>query len=140
MELDVLSGGDVAQPPRRESVGDVSEGVHLVGREAAVRDLDPHHVLPGLSLAGDAVLKPKGAEGIAQALAGQKGLRLPLKPVDLHLYLTSQWSGRNSGHYFRSHWAPPLVLSAGPRLALVGGDIYDLVDQLYRDNNGRRSI
>src|SRR4030042_7067551 len=123
VEVDVLASGDVAQPPRRESVGDVSEGVHLVGREAAVRDLDPHHVLPDLSLAVDAVLKPKGAEGIAQALAGQEGLRLPLKPVDLHLYLTSQWSGRNSGHYFRSHWAPPLVLRAWPRLAFIAGYI-----------------
>jgi hypothetical protein len=67
------------------AIGDAGEDVHLVGGEAAVGYLDPHHVLPGLSLAVDAVLKAEGAEGIAKALAVEEGPRLTLKLIELRL-------------------------------------------------------
>ena len=71
VELDVLAGGDVAPAPR-VGVGEVGHHVELLGRDAAVRDLHPHHlVVAALALAVDAVVQAEDAEDVLLDLAGE---------------------------------------------------------------------
>ena len=64
VELDVLTGGDVAPAPG-VLVGDVTEHVELVGGDRAVGQLDPDHlVVPALPLAVDAVVQAEHPEDV----------------------------------------------------------------------------
>ena len=71
VELDVLPGGDVA-PPTRVRVGDVGQHLQLLGRDRAVGQLDPDHlVVAALALAVDAVVQAEDAETVLVEVAGQ---------------------------------------------------------------------
>ena len=83
VDLDRLSRRDVAELPRRIPVGDVGDGVELVGRQRAVRHLDAHHLAVGLTLAVRAVLEAERPEVVAEAFAGAPGERVPLEVIDL---------------------------------------------------------
>ncbi len=64
MELHVLPGREVA-PATRVRLADVAEHLELLRRDAAVRDLDPHHlVAAALALPVDAVVQPEDAEDV----------------------------------------------------------------------------
>ena len=67
VELDVLAGGDVAAAQAGVLLGDLAHHVHLVGVDAAVGELDAHHLLVHLALA-------VGAH--AQAERGELALQL----------------------------------------------------------------
>jgi hypothetical protein len=85
VELDVLAGGDVAPAPA-VGVGDVAEHLQLVGREGAVGDLDPHHlVVSALALPVDPVVEPEDAEDVVVELAGQVQGELRLELLDVPL-------------------------------------------------------
>ncbi len=62
VELDVLAGGDVAFAQRHPALDHVGEGVHLIGGDAAERELDADHLHVGLALAVDALFEAEGDE------------------------------------------------------------------------------
>ena len=57
VHLDVLAGRDVALAQRHVLLDHVGEGLELVGRDAAHRQLDADHLHVGLALAVDALLE-----------------------------------------------------------------------------------
>src|SRR3972149_4278696 len=84
MKLEVLPGGDVAAARAGVLLGDLSQHLHLVGGDAPIGELDPHHLLGLLALAVDAVQEAEGAELLQQpflVLAEASGL--PLEDIDL---------------------------------------------------------
>ena len=64
VELHVLAGGEVA-PAARVGLGDVGEGLELLGGDAAVRHLDAEHlVVAALALAVHALIQAEDAEHV----------------------------------------------------------------------------
>ena len=62
VDLDVLARGDVALVERRVLLDDVREGLELLGRDAAHRQLHADHLHVGLALAVDALLEAEADE------------------------------------------------------------------------------
>ena len=85
MELDVLARRDVALAQRREALGDLGEGVHLVGRDAAEGKLDPDHLHVGLALAVDALLEAEADELALLDLALDEAVDVGVEVVELAL-------------------------------------------------------
>ena len=70
--------------PREYVVGDVGHHVELLGRDAAVGDLDAHHlVVAALALAVDAVVEAEDAEDVLVEVAGEVPAELRLELVDV---------------------------------------------------------
>ena len=83
VHLDVLAGGDVA-PAAGVLVGQVGEEVHLFGRDAAVGDLHPEHlVVAALALAVDPVGETENAEHVFFDVTGQVASQDTLKLLDV---------------------------------------------------------
>ena len=76
VDLDVLAGGDVALVERRVALDHVGEGLHLLGGDAAERQLHPHHLHVGLALAVDALLEAE-ADELVFGLARRRGTARP---------------------------------------------------------------
>ena len=85
MELEVLTGRDVTLDERSEALGDVRERVHLVGRDAAEWELDPHHLAVGLALAVDALLQAEADELVLALAPAEEELRALVEVVELLL-------------------------------------------------------
>ena len=81
--LHVLARGDVALLERGEPLGHFGEGVELIGRDAAERQLDADHLDVGLALPVDPLLQPKAGEQVRIALAAQEGRRLGVEVLEL---------------------------------------------------------
>ena len=62
MDLDVLAGRDVTLLQRRVRLDHVSEGIHLLGRDATDGQLDADHLDAGLALAVDTLLEAEADE------------------------------------------------------------------------------
>ena len=62
VDLDVLAGRDVALAQRRALLDRLREGLHLLGGDAAERQLDADHLHVGLALAVDALLEAEADE------------------------------------------------------------------------------
>ena len=125
VELDVLAGGDVAPAPgvRRRRCGRAC--VELVGGQAAVGDLHPHHlVVAALALAVDAVVQAEDPEDVLLEVAGEVAgeLRLELGDVgelggvDLSL---SAWRGPRNPDRMRSGFTVPETRPARSRFPRV---------------------
>ena len=71
VDLDVLAGGDVALVERRVLLDHAREGLHLLGGDAAHRQLHPDHLHVGLALAVDALLEPEADELVLGRLAAR---------------------------------------------------------------------
>src|SRR5215212_289348 len=85
MDLDVLAGGDVPLLERRVLLDHVSEHVHLLGCDAAHRQLDAAHLDVRLALAVDALLEPEADELVLRDLPAEELLRLVVEVVELAL-------------------------------------------------------
>jgi hypothetical protein len=83
VQLDVLPGGDVAFVQRHPAFDRDGEGFHLLGRDAAERQLHPDHLHVGLALSVDALFEPEGDEGVLALVAGQEATRLAAEIVEL---------------------------------------------------------
>ena len=118
MDLDVLSGGDVAAPQRRVVLGDRGHDVHLVGVDAAVRELDAHHLLVHLALAVGAHAQTERRE-LALEFLGVLPVAARFEAVVLDLFVQRDedvpgfevawnlWVGLNG--CFERHNVPPGV-------------------------------
>ena len=62
VDLDVLARRDVALAQRRPALDRLGEGLHLLGGDAAERELDADHLDVGLALAVDALLEAEADE------------------------------------------------------------------------------
>ncbi len=83
VELDVEPGGQVAPTPA-VAVGDAAEQLELFGRDRAVGELDPNHlVVATLALAVDAVVEPEDPKGVLVHLPGQVICQQPLELLDV---------------------------------------------------------
>ena len=71
VDLDVLARGDVALVERRVALDDVGEGLQLLGRDAAHRQLHADHLHVGLALAVDALLEAEADELRLRRLAAR---------------------------------------------------------------------
>ena len=85
VQLDVLARRDVALVQRHVLLDDVGEGVELVGRDAAARELDADHLDGGLALAVDALLEAELDELGLLDVAAQEALGLGVEVVELAL-------------------------------------------------------
>ena len=85
VELDVLARGDVALVERRVLLHHVGEGLHLLRRDAAERQLHPDHLDVGLALAVDALLQAEADELVLGRVAGEELLGLVVEVVELAL-------------------------------------------------------
>ena len=85
VDLDVLAGRDVALVERRVLLDHRGEGVHLLGRDAAHRQLHADHLHVGLALAVDALLEPEADELLLGLLAAQEAAGLGVEVVELAL-------------------------------------------------------
>ena len=85
VELDVLPGGEVPPAPA-PPLGDVGQGIELIGIDGAVRRLDAQHlVVPTLTLPVDPVVQPADAEDVLLEIAGEVGLDVVLELGDVTL-------------------------------------------------------
>ena len=112
MELEVLAGRDVALAERREVLGDLGEGVHLVGRDAAEWQLDADHLHVGLALAVDALLEPEADELLLRHLALDELVDVGVEVVELAL---------EDRDHVPGHVLVALGVLARPGLALAFG-------------------
>ncbi len=85
VDLDVLPCRDVRLVQRRVALGDVGERVHLLGVDAAERQLDADHLDVRLTLAVDALLEPEADELVLRRLAVEELGRLGVEVVELAL-------------------------------------------------------
>src|SRR6185312_725461 len=85
VHLDVLARGDVALAQRDVLLDAVGEGVELVGRDAAERQLDADHLDIGLALPVDALLEAELDEGVLLEVALEKSGGLGVEVVELPL-------------------------------------------------------
>ena len=85
VDLDVLARGDVALVERRVALDAVREGLQLLGRDAAHRQLHADHLHVGLALAVDALLQAEADELRLRRLAAQELRRLGVEVVELAL-------------------------------------------------------
>ena len=85
VDLDVLTGGDVALVQGRVLLHHGGEHVHLVGGDPAHRQLDAAHLDVGLALAVDALLEPEADELGLLGPAVEELLRLVVEVVELVL-------------------------------------------------------
>ena len=85
VHLHVLARRDVALAQRRVLLDGVAEGVHLLGRDAAPRDLDADHLHVGLALAVHALLQAEADELVLGRVAGEELGRLGVEVVELAL-------------------------------------------------------
>ena len=80
VELDVLTGGDVALAQRGVLVGHLTQALHCLRGENAAGNLDANHLHVGLALAVHTLPQAEGSEyGVVQ-LPGIKACGLLLKP------------------------------------------------------------
>ena len=85
VDLDVLAGRDVALVERRVALDHVGEGVHLLRRDAAERQLHADHLHVGLALAVDALFEAEADELVLGQLAGEELLGFVVEVVELAL-------------------------------------------------------
>ena len=85
VDLDVLARGDVTLVERRVALDAVREGLQLLGRDPAHRQLHPDHLHVGLALAVDALLQAEADELRLGRLAAQVLRRLGVEVVELAL-------------------------------------------------------
>ena len=85
VHLDVLPRRDVALVERRVLLDRVGERLHLLGRDAAERQLHADHLDVGLALAVDALLEAEPDELVLGRLAGEELLGLVVEVVELAL-------------------------------------------------------
>ena len=83
VDLHCLARGDVRLLQRSVRLGDVAEGVHLVGGDAAERELDAGHVDAGLALAVDALLEAEADVLGLLDLAADEAVGFALEVVEL---------------------------------------------------------
>jgi hypothetical protein len=86
MDLKILSGRHMGVMPTK-LLGNIRDTLELIGIEPSERDLDPDHLDPCLTLAINAMLKPKPLKGILTDLAGAKLFDCLLVVIDLVLDL-----------------------------------------------------
>ena len=79
VQLDVLARRDVPLVQRHVLLDDVGEGVELLGRDAAPRELDADHLHGGLALAVDALLEAELDELRLLDVAPQEALSTPCR-------------------------------------------------------------
>ena len=85
VDLDVLARGDVALAQRGVVLDRVREGLHLLGGDAAQRQLDADHLHVGLALAVDALLEAEADELVLGDLAPHEPGGLGVEVVELPL-------------------------------------------------------
>ena len=85
VELDVLARGDVPLVQGRPALHHVGEGLHLLGRDAPERQLDPDHLDVGLALAVHALPEAELDEVVLRGVAREVLLRLVVEVVELVL-------------------------------------------------------
>jgi hypothetical protein len=85
VDLDVLARRDVALAERGVGLDRVGEGLHLLGVDAAERQLDPDHLHVGLALPVDALLEAEADELVLGRVAAEELLRLVVEVVELAL-------------------------------------------------------
>ena len=83
VDLDVLPRRDVALLERHELLDRARERVHLLGRDAAPRELDPDHLHVGLALPVDPLLEPEADELVLGRAPGEVLLGLVVEVVEL---------------------------------------------------------
>ena len=126
VDLDVLAGRDVALVERGVLLDHRREGVHLLGGDAAHRQLHPDHLHVGLALAVDALLEPEADELVLRGLAVEELARLAVEVVELALEDRDHVPGHvlvDLGVLERADRALALLGLAGVDVELVlGGD------------------
>ena len=85
VHLDVLPGRDVALAQRHIPLDHVGERLELLGRDAAHRQLDAHHLDVGLALAVHTLLEAELDEVVLSQLALEIPRRLGVEIVELML-------------------------------------------------------
>ena len=85
VHLDVLARRDVPLAERHVLLDHPREGLHLLRRDAAERQLHPHHLDVRLALAVDALPQPEADELVAGRLAGEELRGLVVEVVELAL-------------------------------------------------------
>ena len=130
VELDVLARGDVAAAQAGVLLGDLAHHVHLLGVDAAVGQLDAHHLLVHLALAVGAHAQAERRELALQRFGvGAVARGLELVVLDLFVERDEDMPGLEVGRdlwvclerewlVLNSHRAPP------PKV-----DIVDLVSR-----------
>jgi hypothetical protein len=109
VELDVLASGDVAPAPG-VLIGDVGHHVELLGGDAAVGQLHPHHlVVAALALAVDAVVEAEHPEHVLVDLAGEVAGQ-----ARSNLSMSACWPGStgtgDTGAIVDSRWSMGMTL------------------------------
>ena len=93
VELHVLARGEV-RPAARVRLRDVAEHLQLVGFDAAVRDLHPHHLVEAtLPLPVDALVQSEDAEDVIVDLARDEPPGAVLEPTELFFDLGIEREG-----------------------------------------------
>jgi hypothetical protein len=85
VDLDVLPRGDVALVERRVLLHHAREGLHLLRRDAAPRQLHADHLDVGLALPVDALLEPEADELVLRRAPREVLLGLVVEVVELAL-------------------------------------------------------
>ena len=85
VDLDVLARRDVALAQRRPALDRFREGLHLLGGDAAERELDADHLDVGLALAVDALLEAEADELVLGRVAAHELGGLGVEVVELPL-------------------------------------------------------
>ena len=135
MELDVLSGGDVAPAPA-VVVDDVGQQVQLVGGDGAVRDLHPDHLIgAALTLAVYAVVEAKDTEDIfldaSGLVVGQHLLKLGDvgQQVDSHVGIDAGDGLEGTGFFDEVHRGF-LLWAVGRGISVAAGSAGQVVDEV----------
>ena len=119
MQLDVLARGDVALLQRGKPFGNLGEGVQLIGRNAAERQLHADHLHVGLPLPVDALLEPESDELLFDAPPGQIGLSLGGEVRELLVEDLDHTPGGVFSFSNRHAW-PPRAARRGRVLSVPG--------------------
>src|SRR4051794_19473260 len=114
VHLDVLPRRDVTLAERDELLDRARERVHLVGRDAAPRELDADHLDVGLPLAVYALLQAEADELVLRRLTVEVLLRLVVEVVELALEDRDDVPGNVLAHLGISE--RPLAAGRGRRL------------------------
>ena len=93
VDLDVLAGRDVTLLQRSIGLDCVCEGIHLVRGDAAVGQLDPDHLNPGLALAVDTLLQTETDELRLRSLTVEEELGFIVEINELVLEDRDQSAG-----------------------------------------------